>query len=193
MELVFATNNKHKISEITAILPKGFILKSLSDIGFSGDIPETNPTIKENASQKSHFIYDRYKTNVLAEDTGLEIEALNGAPGVYSARYAGEHCSFEDNVKKVLSEMEGKTNRNARFITIISLILFDNEYFFQGIVNGKIIDKKIGGGGFGYDPIFIPNRYNETYAQMSTELKNKISHRALATQKLIEFLKSRTI
>ncbi|MBN2893545.1 MAG: non-canonical purine NTP diphosphatase [Bacteroidales bacterium] len=189
MEIVFATNNKHKISEISAILGNNFDLKSLNDIGFSGDIPETNPTIPENASQKSHFIYDRYKINVFADDTGLEIEALNGAPGVYSARYAGEHCSFEDNVTKVLLEMEGKTNRNARFITVISLILNDKEYFFEGIVNGQITTERHGAKGFGYDPIFRPDGYNITYAEMSADKKNAMSHRALATQKLVEFLK----
>jgi len=193
MEIVFATNNKHKISEIAAVLPKEISLKSLSEIGFSGDIPETNPTIKENASQKSHYIYDRFKINVLAEDTGLEIEALNGAPGVYSARYAGEHCSFEDNVIKVLKEMGRKTNRKARFITIISLILNDKEFFFEGIVNGHIINEPIGNQGFGYDPIFIPDGYNETYAQMSSEIKNKISHRALATQKFINFIQKQSL
>lgn len=188
MELIFATNNLHKLSEIRAILKDKFQIKSLKDIGFVGDIPETNPTILENASQKSHFIYDRYKINCFADDTGLEIEALNGEPGVYSARYAGEKASYEDNMYKTLREMNGKTNRNARFITVISLIIDGKEYFFEGIVNGKITVEPHGSDGFGYDPIFMPEGYDITFAQMSAELKNSISHRGLAMQKLVDFL-----
>lgn len=188
MELIFATNNLHKLSEIRAILKDKFQIKSLKDIGFVGDIPETNPTILENASQKSHFIYDRYKINCFADDTGLEIEALNGEPGVYSARYAGEKASYEDNMYKTLREMNGKTNRNARFITVISLIIDGKEYFFEGIVNGIITVEPHGSDGFGYDPIFMPEGYDITFAQMSAELKNSISHRGLAMQKLVDFL-----
>jgi len=189
MEIVFATNNIHKLSEISAILGQEFNLKSLKDIGFEGDIPETNPTIIENASQKSHYIYDRYKVNTFADDTGLEVEALDGRPGVYSARYAGEGCSYEDNMWKLLGEMNGKTNRKARFITVISLILDHKEYFFEGIVNGLITTEPFGSEGFGYDPVFIPEGFDKTYAQMSKTEKNKISHRGLATLKLIDFLK----
>ncbi|MBN2663058.1 MAG: non-canonical purine NTP diphosphatase [Bacteroidales bacterium] len=188
MELIFATNNLHKLSEISAILKDKFSIKSLKDIGFFGDIPETNPTIPENASQKSHFIHDRYKINCFADDTGLEIEALNGEPGVYSARYAGENATYEDNMYKALKEMDRKTNRKARFITVISLIIDQKEYFFEGIVNGTITTEPQGSDGFGYDPIFMPEGYDITYAQMSAELKNSISHRGLATQKLVEFL-----
>lgn len=188
MELIFATNNLHKLSEIRAILKDKFQIKSLKDIGFVGDIPETNPTILENASQKSHFIYDRYKINCFADDTGLEIEALNGEPGVYSARYAGEKATYEDNMYKTLREMNGKTNRNARFITVISLIIDGKEYFFEGIVNGIITVEPHGSDGFGYDPIFMPEGYDITFAQMSAELKNSISHRGLAIQKLVDFL-----
>ena len=188
MELVFATNNQHKLSEIKAILSDKFIIKSLKDIDFYDDIPETNPTIKQNASQKSHYIFDRFNINVFADDTGLEIEALDGRPGVYSARYAGENATYEQNMLKALQEMEGKTNRNARFVTVISLILNEKEYFFEGIINGTITTEPHGTEGFGYDPIFMPNGYNKTFAQLSAEEKNRISHRGLATQKLVDFL-----
>jgi len=188
MELVFATNNEHKLSEISSILEDKFTIKSLKDIDFSGDIPETNPTIPENASQKSHYIHDRYHINCFADDTGMEVEALNGAPGVYSARYAGENATFESNMLKVLKEMKRKQNRKARFITVISLILNDKEYFFEGIVDGVITTEPHGTEGFGYDPIFMPDGYDITYAQMSADKKNKISHRGLATQKLVDFL-----
>lgn len=189
MKIVFATNNKNKIFEISGILGDKFELQSLNDIGFSDDIPETNPTIRENASQKSHFIYDRYNINVFADDTGMAIEALDGRPGVYSARYAGENATYEDNMYKALREMKGKTNRKAKFITVISLILEGKEYFFEGIVNGTITTEQHGTEGFGYDPIFMPDGYDKTYAEMSAEEKNAMSHRGLATQKLVEFLR----
>lgn len=188
MDLVFATNNKHKLSEISAILKDKFTVKSLNDFDFHEDIPETNPTIPENASQKSHYIYGRFQINCFADDTGLEVEALNGAPGVYSARYAAEKATYEDNMYKLLREMEGKVNRKARFITVISLIIDGKEYFFEGIVNGTITTEPHGAEGFGYDPVFMPDGFDITYAQMSAEQKNKISHRGLATQKLVEFL-----
>jgi XTP/dITP diphosphohydrolase len=190
MEIVFATNNIHKLSEISQILGNDFNLKTLKDIGFEGEIPETNPTIIENASQKSHFIYDRFKVNTFADDTGIEVEALDGRPGVYSARYAGEGCTYEDNMWKMLGEMKGKTNRKARFITVISLILEHKEYFFEGIVNGIITTEPYGNEGFGYDPVFIPDGFAKTYAQMTKSEKNKISHRGLATMKLVDFLKN---
>lgn len=189
MKIVFATNNKNKLFEISGILGDKFELQSLNDIGFSDDIPETNPTIRENASQKSHFIYDRYNINVFADDTGMAIEALDGRPGVYSARYAGENATYEDNMYKALREMKGKTNRKAKFITVISLILEGKEYFFEGIVNGTITTEPHGTEGFGYDPIFMPDGYDKTYAEMSAEEKNAMSHRGLATQKLVEFLR----
>ena len=190
MKIVFATNNMNKLSEISSILGGNFELQSLDNIGFSGDIPETNPTIKENASQKSHYIYDRYKVNVFADDTGMAVEALDGRPGVYSARYAGENATYQSNMLKVLEEMKGKTNRKAKFITVISLIIEGKEYFFEGIVNGIITTKPIGEEGFGYDPIFLPDNYDKTYAQMSAIEKNQMSHRGLATKKLVTFLQN---
>lgn len=188
MKLVFATNNLHKLREVSEIVKTGFSIVSLSDINCTEDIPETQETIEGNASQKSHYVFDKFGYNCFADDTGLEIEALNGEPGVYSARYAGESCSFEDNINKVLSKMEGLTNRNARFKTVFSLIIDSKEYFFEGIVNGEILNERHGSGGFGYDPIFRPAGYELTFAELSAEEKNKISHRGIATQKLADFL-----
>jgi XTP/dITP diphosphohydrolase len=188
MKLVFATNNKHKLEEIKQALSNKYEILSLSDINFNEEIPETHETIEENASEKSFYIYNRYKIDCFADDTGLEIDALNGEPGVYSARYAGENCSFEDNMNKVLEKLEGVSNRKAQFRTIISLIINGKEYQFEGKVEGEILTKKHGTDGFGYDPIFRPNGYNETFAEMSIDLKNKISHRGLAVKKLIKFL-----
>ena len=193
MEIVFATNNMHKLEEVQEKLPEFIKLKSLKDIGFSGDIPETGNTLEENASQKSHYIHERYHIDCFADDTGLEIEALNGDPGVYSARWAGEHCSFDDNMNKVLEQMNGKTNRKARFRTVISLIIDDKEYQFEGIVNGTILTEKHGEKGFGYDPIFMPEGYNISFAEMPLSEKNKISHRALAVNKLVDFLRTYTV
>lgn len=191
MEIIFATNNKHKLQEIRNILPNKFKIKSLEEINFTGEIPETNPTIKQNAAQKAHFIYQKYKINCFADDTGLEIPSLHNQPGVYSARYAGENASYQDNVLKVLQNMQNKTNRNAQFITVICLIFNDKEYFFEAIIKGKITHYPRGEKGFGYDPIFVPEGYEKTYAQISPEEKNTISHRALATQKLTKFLLTR--
>jgi XTP/dITP diphosphohydrolase len=188
MELVFATNNQHKIKEVSPLINGSFRLLSLNDIKCYEEIPETCATIAGNASQKSHYIFDKFSINCFADDTGLEIEALNGEPGVYSARYAGERCSFQDNIDKVLEKMHGKTNRKARFRTVISLIIDGNELQFEGIVNGTILTEKKGVDGFGYDPIFQPEGYDITFAEMTLEEKNKISHRGLATQKLIDFL-----
>jgi len=188
MKLIFATNNKHKLEEISKALNSKFNLLSLSDIGFKEEIPETHETLEENSREKAEYIYSRFKINVFADDTGLEIDALNGEPGVYSARYAGEHCSFTDNMNKVLEKLENNTNRTAKFRTVITLILDGKEYQFEGIVEGEITKTKHGIEGFGYDPIFRPNGYKETFAEMSIELKNKISHRGLAVKKLIEFL-----
>jgi len=188
MKLVFATNNKHKLEEIKQTLSNKFEILSLSDINFNEEIPETHETIQENASEKSFYIYNRYKINCFADDTGLEIDALNGEPGVYSARYAGENSSFEDNMNKVLEKLKGIENRKARFRTIISLIIEGKEYQFEGKAEGEILTERVGAEGFGYDPIFRPIGYKETFAEMSIELKNKISHRGLAVKKLIEFL-----
>ncbi len=189
VELIFATNNKHKLHEIRQILKNRLTIKSLSEIGFNEDIPETNPTLEGNALQKARYIYDRYHTNCMADDTGLEIEALGGKPGVYSARYAGEKCSFTDNMNKVLDEMAEKTNRKAKFRTVIALIWDDREYLFEGEIIGVITPEKQGTGGFGYDPIFLPDGESLTFAELPLEHKNKISHRGLATEKLISFLK----
>lgn len=190
MKLVFATNNKHKLEEVREILGNKFEILSLKDIHFFDEIPETQNTIEGNASQKAHFIYDKYNINCFADDTGLEIDALNGAPGVYSARYAGDNCTYEDNVQKVLKKLEGINNRKAQFKTVISLIVNDIEYVFQGIIKGSVTENKRGKSGFGYDPIFLPEGYEKTFAELSSREKNKISHRGLATQKLFNFLEN---
>lgn len=187
-ELVFVTNNKHKLDEIYKIFEDRILIKSLSDINFNQPIPETNPTLEGNALQKARTIYNQFHFNCFADDTGLEIEALDGRPGVFSARYAGEHCSFEDNIQKVLSEMNNITNRNAKFRTVIALILYGNEFLFEGTVNGTITTEKHGTGGFGYDPIFLPENETLTFAELSINKKNKISHRGLAVRKLVSFL-----
>jgi XTP/dITP diphosphohydrolase len=163
-------------------------IKSLKDIGFEGEIPETQSTIEGNASQKANYIHDRFQCNVFADDTGLEIESLHGEPGVYSARYAGANCSFKDNCEKVLKNLQGKSNRRARFKTVISLILNQTEYAFEGIVEGEILEDYKGEGGFGYDPIFKPLGYDHTFAEMPLELKNSISHRGKAVKQLVDFL-----
>lgn len=188
--IVFATNNKHKLAEVSQMLGNQFELLSLADIGFSGDIPETQATIEGNALQKSQYIYDRFKMDVFADDTGLEIDALNGEPGVYSARYAGLNCSFEDNCNKVLNNLKNQSNRKAQFKTIISLIINGNETQFEGIVKGEILSEYQGSDGFGYDPIFKPLGFEESFAEMTSDQKNAISHRGIATRKLIDFLKA---
>ncbi len=190
-KIVFATNNSHKLSEVRALLGNIFEIVSLKDIGFKEDIPETGVTLAENASQKSHFIYERYGLDCFADDTGLEVDALEGAPGVYSARYAGEHASYEENVTKLLHELDGEKNRVARFKTVVSLIVDGNEFQFEGRVEGQILEQRFGNSGFGYDPVFLPDGYPETFAKMSPELKNRISHRGKAMQKLVVFLKNR--
>ncbi len=190
MKLVFATNNKHKLDELQAILGTQFSLLSLKEIGCNEEIPEEQPTLEGNAKQKSSFIFDRYGYNCFADDTGLEIEALNGEPGVYSARYAGEEKSAEANMNKVLQKLAKIKNRKARFRTVISLIIDGTENQFEGIVEGTIISEKKGASGFGYDPIFQPDGFQETFAEMNLADKNKISHRARAVQKLIEFFKN---
>ncbi|MBN2275648.1 MAG: non-canonical purine NTP diphosphatase [Bacteroidales bacterium] len=188
MKLLFATNNIHKVKEIRHALNRRITLVTLHDIGFEGDIPETGKTIKDNAVQKASFIHNHYRINCFADDTGLEIDALNGEPGVFSARYAGESCNFEDNIRKVLSAMRNQHNRKARFRTVIALILNDKLLTFEGVVEGMILYKKRGDSGFGYDPIFQPEGLNKTFAEISLEEKNKISHRATAIRKLSDFL-----
>ena len=190
MKLVFATNNVHKLNEIRNLAGSNFKIVSLSDMGWVDEIPETGKTIEDNASQKAFYIYEKYKFDCFADDTGLEIEALDKRPGVYSARYAGESCNFEDNMSKVLTELQGITNRKACFRTVISLVIQGKEVRFEGKVDGVILNEYRGNKGFGYDPIFQPNGYKQTFAEMPLELKNAISHRGLATQKLIAFLKN---
>ena len=190
MDLGFATNNQHKLKELQAILGNEFRLLSLKDIGCDEDIPEEQPTLEGNASQKSFYIFDKYGYNCFADDTGLEIEALNGEPGVYSARYAGEEKSAEANMKKVLEKMAKINQRNARFRTVISLIINGEEKLFEGIVNGEILKEKRGNSGFGYDPVFLPEGKKLSFAEMDLAEKNKISHRGRAVQKLVEYLKT---
>lgn len=189
--LIFASNNAHKLGEIRNLLDNIIEIQSLKDINLEGDIPETSDTLEGNATQKAEWIYSRIGQDCFADDTGLEVEALDGAPGVYSARYAGEGCSFADNVNKLLKAMDGKTNRKARFRTVICLIENGKKNYFEGIVNGTIVEKGSGNMGFGYDPIFVPDGYNISFAEMPLDEKNKISHRGLATQKLVEYLKSK--
>ena len=188
MQLVFASNNKNKIKEIQALVSDTIQIISLEDIGCTEDIPETAETIEGNAILKANYITSNYGYNCFADDTGLEVEALNGAPGVYSARYAGEQKDANDNMKKLLSELKDKTNRNANFKTVICLNLNGTQQFFTGIINGKIIDEKIGTNGFGYDPIFIAEEHHKTFAELSLEEKATISHRGIAVQQLIRYL-----
>lgn len=186
-ELVFATNNEHKLQEVQAILGDRVQLKSLDDIGCEVDIPETGSTFEENAGLKSKYIVDHYRVDCFADDSGLEVDALNGEPGVYSARYSGSR-DMEKNIAFLLEQMEGKKNRKARFKTVISLILDGQEYLFEGTIAGEILHAKTGEGGFGYDPIFKPNGYSKSFAEMAANEKNAISHRALAVAKLTDFL-----
>ena len=192
MKLVFATNNPHKLRELQAILGESFELLSLKDIGCEEEIPEEQPTLEGNARQKSFYVYKKYGYSCFADDTGLEIEALNGEPGVYSARYAGEAKDPQANMDKVLAKLENANNRKARFRTVISLVLDGEEKQFEGTVEGEITKEKRGGSGFGYDPIFLPAGYKKTFAEMSLADKNQISHRARAVQKLVEYLKTLT-
>ena len=190
MEIIFATHNQHKTEEVRAILGPDYQIKNLPDIGCP-DIPETADTLKGNALQKAQYVVNHYHCNCFADDTGLEIEALDGRPGVYSARYAGEGCSYQDNVRKVLAEMEGMTNRRACFKTVIALILNGEQYFFEGRIDGEILTEQRGTDGFGYDPIFKPLGFRQTFAEMSASAKNTISHRGRAMQQLKEFLANR--
>ncbi len=189
-KLVFATNNLHKLEEIRNVEGLNTEVLSLRDIGFEGDIPEDHDTLRENALQKARYIHDRFGLDCFADDTGLEVDALGGRPGVLSARYAGPQCNPEDNIRKLLNELHGKALRTARFRTVIALIMDGEEHFFEGVAEGEILSEKRGTDGFGYDPVFLPACYRETFAQMSLPLKNKISHRARAMEKLIGFLKT---
>lgn len=187
-EIVFATNNAHKLEEVVPLLVEKYNILSLNDINCTDEIPETADTLEGNALLKAQFVYNTYGKNCFSDDTGLEVEALNNAPGVYSARYAGEAKSAEANMNKLLVELDGKTKRNARFRTAIALILDGKEYLFEGEIKGHIIEAKRGSNGFGYDPLFIPDGYTATFAELPLSEKNKISHRAKAIHKLITFL-----
>ena len=187
-QLVFATNNQHKLEEVSAKIEGEIQLLTLDDIGCHDDIAETGLTFRENASIKSSYIYHKYHLNCFGDDSGLEIDALNGEPGVYSARYAGKHGDHEANINKVLTKLGSATNRKAQFRTVISLVWNGDEHFFEGTVEGTIRHERAGTKGFGYDPIFQPDGYKVTFAEMSMDEKNKISHRAKATEQLITFL-----
>ncbi len=188
MELIFATNNSHKITEIQGILGASIVLKNLNDIKCTEDIPETGATLEANAAQKSLYIYNAYHVNCFADDTGLEVDALNGEPGVRSARFAGEQRNASDNMCKLLNDLGDNKNRKARFRTVISLIINGTEYQFEGAVEGRITSTQSGSKGFGYDPIFVPDGYDITMAEMDLHEKNKISHRARAIKKMVQFL-----
>ncbi len=186
--LIFATNNPHKIAEVKAIIGPDFDIRSLQDIGCHEELPETTDTIPGNALQKAQYVYDHYGVDCFAEDTGLEVEALGGAPGVHTAYYAGPQRSAVDNYTLLLSQLEGQANRRAQFRTVIALILGGNTYTFQGIAPGRIAEHPAGEGGFGYDPVFIPDGYDLPFAQLPYAVKNSISHRAKAMQALLSFL-----
>lgn len=190
MKIVFASNNQNKIIEIQSMLPESIQIVSLESIGCLEEIPETSETIEGNAILKANYVTENYGFDCFADDTGLEVEALNGEPGVYSARYAGEQRNADDNMNKLLNELADKTNRTAQFKTVIALNLNGKQYLFEGIASGKIIKDKIGLGGFGYDPIFKPTNYDETFAQLSLDIKNEISHRGKATKSLLKFLQN---
>jgi len=189
MKLVFATHNLHKLKEIRSLMPGNIELLSLEDLFFTDEIEETAATMQDNALLKARYIAKKFHIDCFADDTGLEVEALNGAPGVYSARYAGPQQDDQNNMKKLLIALSGHTDRKACFKTVIALVLHEKEHIFEGRIDGDIITEKQGAGGFGYDPIFRPVGYSKTFAQMEMDEKNKISHRALAVNKLVDFLK----
>lgn len=188
MKLVFATNNEHKLKEVQELLGDQFELMSLADLGCDEEIPETGPTLETNAAEKAWYIYTRYGVNCFADDTGLEVEALDGAPGVYSARYAGPQRDASDNIRKLLMVMDKINNRKARFRTVISLIIDGVETQFEGVVNGTLLDSLNGTAGFGYDPIFQPDGFELSFAQMDLAQKNEISHRGRAISQLVQYL-----
>ena len=189
--LVFATNNKHKLQEVSEMLKGTVIIRPLAETGLEGDIPETADTLQGNALQKAQWVYERTGMDCFADDTGLEVDALGG-PGVYSARYAGEHCSFDDNIDKLLAALDGDVNRRADFRTVICLMEGGQPRYFEGRVDGVILTGRYGKEGFGYDPVFMPDRFAVSFAEMPLEVKNRISHRGLAIQKLVEYLKGQT-
>ena len=189
-KLIFATNNKHKLGEVREILDGIVDIVSLSDAGLSGEIPETADTLQGNALQKARWVWERTHCDCFADDTGLEVDALDGAPGVYSARYAGEHCSFDDNIDKLLNALDGNTNRKAQFRTVVCLIENGEPRYFEGKVEGCILTERYGNEGFGYDPVFMPDRFAVSFAEMPAEVKNMISHRGRAVSGLVEYLKS---
>ncbi len=187
--LIFASNNKHKLVEVRAALEGIVEVVSLAEAGLEGEIPETANTLQGNALQKAQWVWERSHTDCFADDTGLEVDALGGAPGVYSARYAGEHCSFDDNIDKLLAALDGQSNRKADFRTVICLIENGKECYFEGRVDGQILSERhTNGEGFGYDPIFMPDRFAVSFAEMPLDVKNSISHRGLAVAKLKEYL-----
>lgn len=189
-KLIFATNNKHKVDEVRAALDGMVQIVTLAEAGLSGEIPETADTLQGNALQKAQWVWKRTGMDCFADDTGLEVDALGGAPGVYSARYAGEHCSFDDNINKLLAALEGRTDRRADFRTVICLIEGGEPKYFEGRVDGQILTERHSNGeGFGYDPVFMPDRFALSFAEMPLDVKNRISHRGLAVQKLAEYLK----
>ncbi|GAB3724713.1 non-canonical purine NTP diphosphatase [Flavobacterium koreense] len=188
MKLVFASNNKNKIKEIQLLVPNSIQILSLDEIGCTEEIPETADTIEGNAILKANYVTEKYGYDCFADDSGLEVDALNGEPGVFSARYAGEPKNDDNNMNKLLSNLKDKTNRKANFKTVICLNYKGKQHLFTGIINGKIIDEKIGDNGFGYDPIFVANDYSKTFAELSIEEKSNISHRGIAVKQLIEFL-----
>ena len=188
MRIVFATNNQHKLDEIKKISKGQLEILSLSDINCHEEIPETGDTLKENALIKAHFVKKKFDMDCFADDTGLEVEALENAPGIHSSRYAGPDCDPEDNMQKLLQELQNKTNRKALFRTVIALLLKGEVHYFEGIIRGEIIHQKKGTNGFGYDPIFKPEGYDKTFGELSEDIKNSLSHRAIATKKLVAFL-----
>lgn len=190
MEIVFATGNQHKIKEAVKILPSAIKILSLKSIGCEDELPETGSTLRSNAAQKARYVSDKYGVNCFSDDSGLEVVALDGRPGVYSARFAGPQANAEMNNEKLLAEMKGITDRRAVFHTVIAIILNGEERLFEGLINGTITDKPIGENGFGYDPLFIPDGYEKTFAQMEEGEKNALSHRAIALKKLADFLKT---
>ncbi|MBK9045789.1 MAG: RdgB/HAM1 family non-canonical purine NTP pyrophosphatase [Bacteroidetes bacterium] len=187
-KLVVASGNSSKLTEIRQMVPQSFEIVSMKELGFTGDIPETADTFAGNALLKARFISNKFMVNSLADDSGLEVEALSGRPGVYSARFAGPGSSDQQNIDRLMAEMEGVTNRKARFVAVLALVLEGQEFLFEGFVNGTIAQKQAGNSGFGYDPVFIPEGYSQTFAMLSPDLKNRLSHRRMAIDKLVAFL-----
>lgn len=187
-KLVVASGNSSKLTEIRQMVPQSFEIVSMKELGFTGDIPETADTFAGNALLKARFISNKFMVNSLADDSGLEVEALSGRPGVYSARFAGPGSSAQQNIDRLMAEMEGVTNRKARFVAVLALVLEGQEFLFEGFVNGTISQQQAGNSGFGYDPVFIPEGYSQTFAMLSPDLKNRLSHRRMAIDKLVAFL-----